>query len=576
MVAARRRGAQPRGARPRARAAVCGRPCARPRLRTGDLVRHLGDVRYVGVDVSEAYIESARRHYGDNAEFRLGDATRVDDDLRGFDLVLAFGVVHHLDDDGARRLFAGAAQALEPTGRMVAVDPAFAEGQSGAARWVISRDRGSNVRTAEAYARLAEGSPARRDGADPQRPAPHPVHALRARGAGAVTVRARYGVATAIALGPLLAVVVLRLPLLNQLDWADAWFYSAYAWVPKHHFGVFGWNYFSVRFPAILSIGVFERVFGTDAGYLVLRYLLAVGTGTALYLCVRRFASAWISVATTMLLYLDPFFSRMLLWDYSGFAAVSAGVAGFALWWWSDGRRLGWTLLPGAALAIALFANALIGTALAVLFVVEAVACPAAGPANRGQNRCAIRAARRGGSPRARARLRGLRGDHRLLLAERSDPPDGRVHPLEQRELRALPAAGLRLDPPRAADLAAGRALVRADRGPGPAGAGNRPARPDRAAVHRLHGAALGLPLHGHLVGDRNLVGIRLRRGRDGAGARRAALERRRARPREQGRRRRSPRARRPDGDPDPERLGACSSTPTAGWRGIRPRSSPC
>ena len=124
----------------------------------GDLVRYLGDVRYVGVDVSEPYIESARRLYGDGAEFRVGDATRLDDDLRGFDLVLAFGVVHHLDDDGAGRLFAGAARALVPGGRVVTVDPAFADGQPRAARFVISRDRGNNVRTAEEYASLAEGA----------------------------------------------------------------------------------------------------------------------------------------------------------------------------------------------------------------------------------------------------------------------------------------------------------------------------------------------------------------------------------------------------------------------------------
>jgi hypothetical protein len=54
--------------------------------------------------------------------------------------------------------------------------------------------------------------------------------------------------------------------------------------------------------------------------------------------------------------------------------AVSAGVVGFALWWWSEERGLAWTLLPGAALAIALFANALMGTALFVLFVVESMA----------------------------------------------------------------------------------------------------------------------------------------------------------------------------------------------------------
>jgi SAM-dependent methyltransferase len=124
----------------------------------GDLVRYLGDVLYVGVDVSEAYIERAGRLYGDRAEFRVGDATRLDDDLRGFDLVLAFGVVHHLDDEGALRLFAGAADALVPGGRVVTVDPALADGQPRAARFVISRDRGNNVRTAEAYARLAEGA----------------------------------------------------------------------------------------------------------------------------------------------------------------------------------------------------------------------------------------------------------------------------------------------------------------------------------------------------------------------------------------------------------------------------------
>lgn len=180
--------------------------------------------------------------------------------------------------------------------------------------------------------------------------------------------------ALVIGLGPLLVALTLRLPPINQLDYADAWFYSAYAWVPRHHFSVFDWNYFSVRFPAILSIGFFERVFGVHLGYLVLRYLLAVGSGAAVYLCVRRFSTIPAAVGGVALLYLNPFFSRMLLWDYANFVAVSAGVAGFALWWWSEGRRLAWTLLAGAALAVAVFANIIVATALLVLFAVELVA----------------------------------------------------------------------------------------------------------------------------------------------------------------------------------------------------------
>lgn len=184
----------------------------------------------------------------------------------------------------------------------------------------------------------------------------------------------RAGIVAVLLLAPVAVAAVLRLPLINQLDWADAWFYSGYAWVPNHHFHVYGWNYFSVRFPAILSVGVFARVFGTYGGYVLLRYLLAVASGAAVYLGARRVAGRGIALSAAVLLYLNPFFSRMLLWDYAGFAAVAGGVVGVALWWWSDGRRLTWTLLPGAALAIALYANALVGTVLAILFLVELVA----------------------------------------------------------------------------------------------------------------------------------------------------------------------------------------------------------
>jgi hypothetical protein len=181
-------------------------------------------------------------------------------------------------------------------------------------------------------------------------------------------------IATIILLGPVLVVLALRLPLVNQLDYADAWFYSAYAWAPKHQFEVFGWNYFAARFPAVLAIGVFKRVFGVGGGYVLLRYLLAAGCGVSIYACVRRFASVPVALAAAALLYLQPFFSRMLLWDYAGFAEVSAALIGIALWYWSDSRRLAWTLLPGAALAAAAFANAAIGTALFVFIVIETLA----------------------------------------------------------------------------------------------------------------------------------------------------------------------------------------------------------
>ena len=191
---------------------------------------------------------------------------------------------------------------------------------------------------------------------------------------GLSRARPSYVVIAVLGLSPILIAVVLRLPIINQLNYADAWFYSAYAWAPKHHFAVFGWNYFSVRFPAILVIGVFERVFGAGDGYVLLRWALAVACGASVYVCVRRFASIRVALGAAVLLYLNPFFSRMLLWDYSGFIEVAGGTIGVALWYWSDCRRLAWTILPGIAFACAVFANALVGTVLLVLLPIEAIA----------------------------------------------------------------------------------------------------------------------------------------------------------------------------------------------------------
>lgn len=116
------------------------------------------EVRYVGVDLSEEYIASARDRLDSRGEFRVGDATRIDPDLRDFDIVMAVGVLHHLDDRQARDLFAGAARALEEGGRVITVDPTLVPGQRRAARAVIRRDRGRHVRNPEHYAQLAAAS----------------------------------------------------------------------------------------------------------------------------------------------------------------------------------------------------------------------------------------------------------------------------------------------------------------------------------------------------------------------------------------------------------------------------------
>ena len=69
--------------------------------------------------------------------------------------MLATGVVHHLDDERAIRLFELACHALKPDGRLITYDGSFVEGQTRLARFVVSRDRGRFVRTRHAYLALA-------------------------------------------------------------------------------------------------------------------------------------------------------------------------------------------------------------------------------------------------------------------------------------------------------------------------------------------------------------------------------------------------------------------------------------
>ncbi len=123
---------------------------------TGRTLAYLPEVDYLGFDPSAAYIEAARRSYGDRGTFVCAGVhdVRLEDFPRA-DVALAVAVLHHLDDDAASRLFQLASSRLVPGGRLVTLDAVIAPAQSRVARFLIDRDRGRNVRTEDGYAALA-------------------------------------------------------------------------------------------------------------------------------------------------------------------------------------------------------------------------------------------------------------------------------------------------------------------------------------------------------------------------------------------------------------------------------------
>lgn len=123
---------------------------------TGDILRHMPEVQYIGLDMEEGLLAAAKQTYGGRGSFYRRKLGRdLMEEFQAFDIVLATGVVHHLTDEEAVELFELAARCLKPGKRLVTLDGCYLEGQSALAKFILSRDRGRFVRPADAYPRLA-------------------------------------------------------------------------------------------------------------------------------------------------------------------------------------------------------------------------------------------------------------------------------------------------------------------------------------------------------------------------------------------------------------------------------------
>jgi 2-polyprenyl-3-methyl-5-hydroxy-6-metoxy-1,4-benzoquinol methylase len=93
---------------------------------TGSLTEYLpGTTYYTGVDLSPSYIRSARRRYDGRGRFFVGRLEDLDpDELGEFDVVIAKGLLHHLDEEEALHVFTVASGMLTEGGRLFTADPA--------------------------------------------------------------------------------------------------------------------------------------------------------------------------------------------------------------------------------------------------------------------------------------------------------------------------------------------------------------------------------------------------------------------------------------------------------------------
>lgn len=122
---------------------------------TADILNYLTDVEYYGFDISKAYIARANTRFNGRGLFYCKELCPDElENLPSFDVVLALGLLHHLDNHAAANMLKMASQALKPDGRLITVDPCLEPGQNPLARFLIKQDRGQNVRTKSEYIHL--------------------------------------------------------------------------------------------------------------------------------------------------------------------------------------------------------------------------------------------------------------------------------------------------------------------------------------------------------------------------------------------------------------------------------------
>ncbi len=120
---------------------------------TGRILRYLPECDYLGADLSQKYIKRAKkRQFSGKTRFISSDVNEfLENSNEQFDIIIGFGLLHHLDDEEAKKMVKRAKDSLLPGGRLVTLDGVYHDNQSVISKFLIDKDRGRNVRNEQDY-----------------------------------------------------------------------------------------------------------------------------------------------------------------------------------------------------------------------------------------------------------------------------------------------------------------------------------------------------------------------------------------------------------------------------------------
>lgn len=114
--------------------------------------------QFLGIEPLESCVKKAQRLFrSSNVSFVLGDHQKLKEiPDSSYHLIIAIGVLRHIDDSTFLSFMKEGYRILKPNGRITTFDPVIHPTQTRISKWVVLRDRGSFVRTEVGYKTIIE------------------------------------------------------------------------------------------------------------------------------------------------------------------------------------------------------------------------------------------------------------------------------------------------------------------------------------------------------------------------------------------------------------------------------------
>ena len=120
------------------------------------ILESLPEVKYYGYDINTKHINYAKKKYNSkkNIFFCKKFSSKEIKKLPKFDLVLLFGIMHHLENKEINKIFLTLKKVLKKNGKLITCDPVFIKKQNFIAYYLVKKDAGNNVRNKNGYLKL--------------------------------------------------------------------------------------------------------------------------------------------------------------------------------------------------------------------------------------------------------------------------------------------------------------------------------------------------------------------------------------------------------------------------------------